>query len=522
MKQFFISFSGEDADLAEYLRRTLNHLFQGDGGFFASAGGVGSGELWLDRLKGEIRTADTILVLLSPRSIRAPWINIESGVFWYEGKNIVPLLHGGLQPEDLHRPLSDYQATTISSPKGMVDLISTLAARMGLDVPPMYDATTLSGRVAELDRGLIEPPSPLPDTRTALPASDPMAARGPKSWPQELEWGFLLESVVDATLCLVDKKDAQADIEKHISQGWVIPTRYHYETDVGAEKWLQLCKNDNYRLRQNTMAYWLSEDGRDMAEVIRGHLRPHEQRLDFISLGPGDGEKDATLISDWLSAGLDVFYYPYDVSLRLAAHAAQRVRRDAVLSPRGSLHAKVVLADFWELATMREVINYRDAPNVIALLGTLGNLANDRQYLSDLRSCMHETDVLLLEVRLKSSVESEAKSEKMLLESDDNSLKHDFSPLANYFGLRFDKDNICTPTLPGLSRIDDRITETTVVTYIGPAPEGKVWPDDGVRLQYIHKYDGDEFLRQVQKIGFEILHKFASEKGFLECLLRRR
>jgi hypothetical protein len=84
--RIFISFGGEDAELAEFLSLTLNHMFQGHARFFASAGGMEPGAVWLNSVKREIATAEMVLMLLSPRSFDRPWINIEAGAFWVSDK----------------------------------------------------------------------------------------------------------------------------------------------------------------------------------------------------------------------------------------------------------------------------------------------------------------------------------------------------------------------------------------------------------------------------------------------------
>jgi len=154
--RIFISFAGEDAALADFLSRTLNHIFQGHARFFSSSGGLQPGVVWLDRLKSEIRSADTVLMLLSPHSFDRPWINIEAGAFWANDKTILPLLHGGLTASDIHRPLADYQAININSPHGIASLLGILALRIGLSAPPLYDPEQLCESIAVLDRGAMK------------------------------------------------------------------------------------------------------------------------------------------------------------------------------------------------------------------------------------------------------------------------------------------------------------------------------------------------------------------------------
>jgi TIR domain len=153
VRRVFISFSGDDVKIAEYLTNVLNHVFAGQARFFCSSVGLESGALWLNTIRNEIQAADAILVLLSPRTFQRPWINIEAGAFWASGKSIHPLLHGGLSAGDLHRPLSDYQGVDINSVRGIQGLMAILAEHMNMSYPPPYDAASICQQVNLMDRG---------------------------------------------------------------------------------------------------------------------------------------------------------------------------------------------------------------------------------------------------------------------------------------------------------------------------------------------------------------------------------
>lgn len=513
MTRIFVSHASADQKMVDMFVETVVQAGSGvlDQELFYSSRpdvGVPAGEDLNAYVRAWAHGADLVIAVITPAFVTSRYCVAELGAAWAASSGtLFPMLAPGITHKDLDGVLSGVMVRTLDE-RGALDQLhdrlvgfterAVPAARWGRQRERWLEALP---ELAEEVGGPIGRGTDTPG-RTAKGA---------------LDWGFLFDGFVDATLCLGDDRDAEADLDYHIAREWVIPTRYHYSTDIGAKRWLRLCENADYRLRENTVAYWLSEDGEAMAERIRDLISP-ERRVDFISLGPGDGEKDAALIVDWLNDGLDVVYYPCDVSLRLAAHAAHRVRRRTVMANPDSLHVKVVLADFWEIETMRRVFDYRpDTPNVIALMGTLGNLSNDRQLLANLRGCMGDKDLLLLEVR----VQSESDSEERMFKSDENSLKHDFGPLEHYFGLRFEGDLIETRKRTGISRIDET-AETLVVTYTGPAPEGKSWPEEGVRLQYMHAYNARLFRSEVKKIGFDLVHEFESPKGFLECLLRRR
>ncbi len=150
MRKYFVSFITQEADLARYLRDYLNDLFQGRAQYFLSADGIGPGEDWLKRIRGEINEAAGILVLLSDQSFYRPWINIETGAFWINGKTIFPLCHGDLRISDLHKPIADFQATLLNDPTSVSQFIRAISVEVGLQAPPAYDAAVFVERWKQL------------------------------------------------------------------------------------------------------------------------------------------------------------------------------------------------------------------------------------------------------------------------------------------------------------------------------------------------------------------------------------
>jgi hypothetical protein len=320
----------------------------------------------------------------------------------------------------------------------------------------------------------------------------------------------MFDSFVDAALYLRDDGVARIEIEHHIRAGTVIPSRYHYSSDAGADNWLRLCREPTYRHHIVTTEFWADSRGDGMAALVVDELG--SETFDLISLGPGDGQKDAELVDSWLAAGADVMYYPYDVSLPLASRAVQRVR-DRAMGQRGDrLRIKAVLADFHHFSTMRRVFDHRPAPNVVALLGSLGNLSREVAFLRDLRDTLTPNDLVVIEVRLKSPrgvPEMDSKS----------SLQFDFGPLDYYLGIPFEENLVSVQTKQGVSAVPN--TDTVVVGCGEILYKGETFRD--VPLQYIHLYEADAFIQTLESTGFTIVESIVDEPGaFLECVVRPR
>jgi hypothetical protein len=140
--------------LAHFIRDSFNCLFLTHAEFFTSSGGILPGEQWLKRLELEIKEADSILLLLSKKSLNRPWINIEAGAFWISGKNLFPLSHADLTIKEIHRPLSDFQSTHLYDPRSVGQLIASIAKRIGLQSSPSFDAEKFCATVKEIDHAL--------------------------------------------------------------------------------------------------------------------------------------------------------------------------------------------------------------------------------------------------------------------------------------------------------------------------------------------------------------------------------
>jgi hypothetical protein len=206
-----------------------------------------------------------------------------------------------------------------------------------------------------------------------------------------------------------------------------------YSSDLGAANWIRLCKDAKYRHHRETLNFWSNSGGKKIATLVHETLGCDD--IDFISLGPGDGEKDAELVNHWLDASADVFYYPYDISRLLVATSVRAVGEGTPEDGHERLRIKAVLADFHHFKAMRQVFSHRDSPNVVALLGSLGNLSDEVRFLAQLKQQMLKDDLLVLEVRAHSRP-----NQLMELKDGHAALRFDFGAIESYLGLTFRRE----------------------------------------------------------------------------------
>lgn len=302
---------------------------------------------------------------------------------------------------------------------------------------------------------------------------------------------------------------ARKEIVTAISAGKLVPTEYQYVTQAGAERWLQLCSSSSYGYHLRTTRFWRGRRGRRMAD--RALAAIDGDPLNLLSLGPGDGKKDGQLAARWVGRGATLTYFAYDVSQGLIARAAQQVREDTC-DRSARVAIKRVHARFSDFpAVARHISSGR--PNIVTLLGTLGNLEDERSALDLIRAGMVDEDLLILEVRLKSP-------SALAGLGSNTSLRHDFGPLEDFLGLEYDFDSMAVvgPAESSSSRIP--LTTTHTVVYHGSTQLRQAHPV--VRLQLFHQYDPHAFLATICGWGFECIdHYVDPESTFLECLLRK-
>ncbi len=109
--RIFVSHSRSDASVAkplvDLLRNALNIPAESirctslDG--YRLPGGVPVAET----LRQEVHQAEIVLALITPVSVRSPWVLFELGARWGSGKRLLPILASGADPGELTGPLHD-------------------------------------------------------------------------------------------------------------------------------------------------------------------------------------------------------------------------------------------------------------------------------------------------------------------------------------------------------------------------------------------------------------------------------
>jgi histidine-specific SAM-dependent methyltransferase/TIR domain-containing protein len=501
----FISHAAADKEfVSEFVDNVvrLGSEASGEKIFYSSGAdtGVPTGEDLNSFIRDKVEGVGLVIAVITPEFQASSFCVAELGAAWGKVGKLFPLKVPQLDRADLDGVLKGVMIRDVTNGDALDELHDRILAVLG-STSKSSTWSTYKKRWLQAANGLL----PRPEIQKADTLS-----RQPREEPAV--WGQVFEGIVDAALYTADDSVARNEIIDSVKVHTLIPGRYLYSSDSGADNWVRLCKDRSYRHHWETVDYWSSRAGRRMAKAIKRELGRDD--FDFISLGPGDGKKDTALIESWLDAGSDVLYYPYDVSLPLVSRAIRAVCKNTSKAPSSTLRIKAVLADFYHLQTLGEVFKHRDSPNVIALLGnSLGNLENELDFLHELHRAMSDDDLLVIEVRLKSD------DGRLPELATPKSLRFDFGPLEHYLGLPFDEGKMDNTTEDELSSIPG--ATTTVVFCKGIEIPGA--NSDEAKLMYIHEYDEEAFLTAIED-RFEIVeHKEGSKRRrFLVCVLRKK
>jgi SAM-dependent methyltransferase len=324
----------------------------------------------------------------------------------------------------------------------------------------------------------------------------------PRSSAKLLSRGDVFPDIVDATL-YIDTSDKTIDdrIWKDVRSGGLLPCFYSYYTDIGTENWLQLCQDPSYTIFRESVSA-LTENVEQILDTLGNSFV--ESSPDFVSLGPGNGQKDLVILKGLVKRLIEsgnspeIYYYPIDISPRMLSTAVRTVSRDPDL--KDWLKIKVVEGNFEDIRAFCPIFDFRPEPNLFSFLGnTLGNISDEISFLNLIKNAMYPEDILLLEVRLRND---------NIQPGGKDLYRHglNFSPLQR-LGVEYDKDKIEIKK-GKLSQVPK--TETVSVHYKDICIKGTNIKD--VTLSCVNFYDEYEMQKVLKAppLGFTVINVIKS------------
>lgn len=130
----FISHITEESELAIEIKEVIKTAFLGMIDVFVSSDGesIELGELWLNKIRENLKKCSVEIILCSNESIKRPWINFEAGAGWIKDIPVIPICHSGMTKENLPTPINSLQSIEIAN---LEKILPILAKALNCQVP---------------------------------------------------------------------------------------------------------------------------------------------------------------------------------------------------------------------------------------------------------------------------------------------------------------------------------------------------------------------------------------------------
>jgi len=147
--KILISHVSDEALFALLLKDFIESTFLGQFEVFLSSnsGERGVGDKWLVELDSSLSSAELLLVLCSPKSIRQPWIHFEFGCAWTKSMAITCICHSGLNKVGLPPHLRTFDVLEVEHDDFMELLFNDLAKRFGIKRLPRLSYDTMKAEL---------------------------------------------------------------------------------------------------------------------------------------------------------------------------------------------------------------------------------------------------------------------------------------------------------------------------------------------------------------------------------------
>ena len=109
----FLSYSFQDR---KWVEQFVSALHESGLSVWFDVANIALGERWEDHIQRALRESTTLVVILSPNSIKSPWTFFELGAAVADKKRIIPVLTQEMDLDDIPVPLTRLQFLREPSP----------------------------------------------------------------------------------------------------------------------------------------------------------------------------------------------------------------------------------------------------------------------------------------------------------------------------------------------------------------------------------------------------------------------
>ncbi|MEI7511696.1 MAG: L-histidine N(alpha)-methyltransferase [Candidatus Peregrinibacteria bacterium] len=294
-----------------------------------------------------------------------------------------------------------------------------------------------------------------------------------------------------------------------------IPSAFSYWGKDETDEWIHLCQSREYAVYKNGL-HVLHEN---LPPILQEHL-PHKKRIDVVSLGIGNGIKDAFLLQE-ISKQSPCHYFPVDISISMMESGMKNIPNIT--------DAHSFIADFHTFPDITDHIRteYGSHQQLISILGnTLGNFGQI-DILNILWKGMKPGDFLLLEITTRNERGNKIHAESLtrILESYNNQAYKDFV-FASLKKAGFTQNEGIieveygpNPFYPKLFSIETwfHLKKDMTAHYFGEEMVFK--KDERILLYTSHKYTPENITELLDGNGFEVLSTFFGEESDMGLIL---
>jgi uncharacterized SAM-dependent methyltransferase len=309
-----------------------------------------------------------------------------------------------------------------------------------------------------------------------------------------------------STLTLLTETDIADDFvtsfhERRLSE------KFFYWFPLSVRAWLALCSDGEYRnyVRSRSL---VATSAAELSSVVPPGLRV------VVSLGSGQGDKDAILLSALVDRGIECAYMPVDASQALLELACRQGGLVGVAT-RG------VKADFTRPEHLEALASaVGDAPRLVLLLGnTLGSL-DPIAFARSLADWLRPGDLLLLDGELYEG--------ETTLAGYDNPINRRFAwaPL-NSIGIGESDgtlvfENLDDARRPGLHLVPKHFHATRQLETVMGGETLRLESDQRLEMSQSYKYSEQTFTTILQEAGLSIRWRGVSDdQRFLMVMASR-
>lgn len=287
--------------------------------------------------------------------------------------------------------------------------------------------------------------------------------------------------IVDSAFQTTDRKGLSQEIQQAVNSNRVFPTKLFYATEEGAAAWLELTGSNEYDFFGSSISF-LRKHSNEISTNINnamGNLTP-----DIISLGSGDGKKDAILLEEFQKTLPNhrekekITYFPIDFSYYLITETINKISKTI---PSDKYRIKPIVGDMIDLHSFKCIYNHYENPNLFMILGnTIGN-NDERQILDTLKCATSPGHMILIEVNTNiKGIEDTAKNDFIGTKSN---LKHIFAPLS-LLEYEYKEENFSSKLSNSLSSCPGA---KSIETYY------KINNQKNIRISVNHRYNFEKF-----------------------------